>query len=155
MEAEVVHRHRELGKLKPSFLLPRCGRPPVSGWPYFIPGATHTLPLLLSFPGLGNLTQTLRRLQLLPLLYVLNMLIEQVAWLGSLILQKHVLVGLFGQWHWAWTWASVDQRLTVGYSGDCGYFKSLPEGRKRGERKHGNREGASFPLQNSSVGAVR
>lgn len=31
---------------------------------------------------------------------------------------------------------------------------SRREGRKNGERKHGNREAASFPLQNSSVGAL-
>lgn len=36
---------------------------------------------------------------------------------------------------------------SVGYSGTTGYFKRLLEKRKRGERKHGNREAASFPLQ--------
>lgn len=41
---------------------------------------------------------------------------------------------------------------SVGYSRGTGYFKRLLEKRKRGERKHGNREAASFPLR--SVEAV-
>lgn len=53
---------------------------------------------------------------------------------------------------WAfWLGFSLGEKMSlygsqayVGYCGDIGYFKSLPEGRKRGERKHGNREAASF-----------
>lgn len=43
---------------------------------------------------------------------------------------------------------------SVGYSKATGYFKRLLEKRKRGEKKHGNREAASFPLRSLSVEAV-
>lgn len=42
----------------------------------------------------------------------------------------------------------------VGYCGDIGYFKSLPEGKKERGEEAWKQRSSLLPLQNSSVGAV-
>lgn len=96
------------------------------------------------------------KLQFLSLFEVLNMVPEQGKLVRSLVLQKHVLDGLFGQcagsWrgggqsYWVWTWV-LCQRLLWDIVGPLSYFKRLLEKGRRGERKHGKSEAASFPLQ--------
>lgn len=157
MGTEIVHGYCDFRNLKPSFLILRGGWPP-SVFNLISPqGATFLWWCLFQ----GSVCSC--KLQFLSLFEVLNMVPEQGKLVRSLVLQKHVLDGLFGQcagsWrgggqsYWVWTWV-LCQRLLWDIVGPLsiskGCWRKGGEGRESMERV----KQPLFPSKVLSVEAV-